>query len=92
VTLADLREALHDVLSEGGADDRPRLYSILRAMAREAERGNVRAAALLLDRAFGAPQAVPPDPGERHTIYIDVTSGDEAEVEQAADASPAPAD
>lgn len=87
MTVADLREALCDVLSEGGPEERPRLYRILRAMAIAAEQGNVRAAALILDRAFGPPQVNLPDAKQRHIIYIDAaTSGNEDQIERPTDA------
>lgn len=87
MNLSDLREALHDVLSECGPEGRPRLYRILRKMAEAAESGNVRAAALLLDRAFGATQANQIDAQQRHTIYIDAAPPRDAHpAERAADA------
>jgi hypothetical protein len=73
MTLSDLREALHDVLAEcDGPEGRPRLYRILRSIAQRAEAGDVKAAALILDRAFGAPKIESVLPQSRHTIYIGV--------------------
>ena len=84
MTLSDLREALHDVLSEVGDEGRPRLYQILRAMAVRAQSGDTKAAALILDRAFGAPQAVQPNDRPAHTIFIGTAPPrDEALVESA---------
>ena len=42
MNLSDLREALHDVLSECGPEGRPRLYRILRKMAEAADGGIVK--------------------------------------------------
>lgn len=89
MNLSDLREALNDVLSEVDELDRPRLYRILRQIAIRAEAGDVRAAALILDRAFGAPQPLALDTQKRHTIYIDVARRtDEDQIERTADGTP----
>ena len=85
MTYADLREALHDVLAED-VSGRPRLYQILRSLAIEAQAGNVRAAALLLDRAFGAPQITTPDAQQRTIIYLDGPPSDTDRIERSAEA------
>lgn len=89
MTLADLREALHDVLSEVDGGGRPALYRILRAMAQRAEAGDVKAAHLLFDRAFGAPRADQLPPTQRHTIYIGTAPSNENHPERSADGTAA---
>lgn len=60
--LPDIREALAEVLAEP-VEGMPSLYAVLRALRDRAVQGDVRAAEVLFDRAFGKP-----------TLHTDVTS------------------